>query len=182
MPGTFEDNREAALRRVRVRVSHITRENLRRAIVKVINETLAARDPKVVGQGDHHRQRLETFRFVGLEFADPISRPVRLERDHDPLAHGNEPRVHLFSGQELLIVRGRGHDPGPVAALPGRAERGELHRHARGVSGRSRVHRIAGVRLLARLKNIGAIKLCSPDESPNTLKKLKDVIVNRPID
>jgi TnpA family transposase len=41
---------------------------------------------------------------------------------------------------------------------------------------------LLGFRLLPRLKNIGAIKLYSPDEASNTWKKLEDVIVNRPID
>lgn len=43
-----EDEDEGALRRVRA--SHVTRENLRRAIVKVINETLAVRDPQWWGK------------------------------------------------------------------------------------------------------------------------------------
>lgn len=45
--GEHEDD-EAALRRVRA--SPVTRENLRRAIVTVINETLATRDPKWWGK------------------------------------------------------------------------------------------------------------------------------------
>jgi TnpA family transposase len=45
--GEHEED-EAALRRVRA--LHITRENLRRASVTVINETLAARDPQWWGK------------------------------------------------------------------------------------------------------------------------------------
>ena len=41
--GEHEED-EGALRRVRA--SHITRENLRTAIVKVVNETLTARDAR----------------------------------------------------------------------------------------------------------------------------------------
>ncbi|MGZ6869220.1 MAG: Tn3 family transposase, partial [Frankiaceae bacterium] len=40
---------EAALRHVRR--LHITRDNLRRAIVKLVNATLAARDPALWGTG-----------------------------------------------------------------------------------------------------------------------------------
>jgi Tn3 transposase DDE domain-containing protein/uncharacterized protein DUF4158 len=52
-----------------------------------------------------------------------------------------------------------------------------------GVRGRDRSGTGAGGTCpVAGLKNIGAIKLYSPDEAPNTWKKLEHVIVNRPID
>ncbi|GGM74006.1 hypothetical protein GCM10012275_50910 [Longimycelium tulufanense] len=40
---------------------------------------------------------------------------------------------------------------------------------------------LLGFRLLPRLKNIGAIKLYSPGQAPNTWPHLERVIVNRPI-
>jgi TnpA family transposase len=43
------DETESALRRVRR--THITRENLRRAIIRLVNETFAARDPALWGTG-----------------------------------------------------------------------------------------------------------------------------------
>ncbi|TCO55695.1 Tn3 transposase DDE domain-containing protein [Actinocrispum wychmicini] len=54
---------EAALRRVRA--SHITRDNLRAAIVKVINQTLAARDPKWWGRATTTAS--DSKRFNALE-------------------------------------------------------------------------------------------------------------------
>jgi TnpA family transposase len=41
---------------------------------------------------------------------------------------------------------------------------------------------LLGFRLLPRLKNIGSIKLYSPDDGPSTWSKLERVLVNRPID
>jgi hypothetical protein len=101
--------------------------------------------PTLVGQGDHHRERLQAVRLVGLQPDDPVPRPVRLERDHDLLACGEGPRVHLFAGQELFLLGGRGDDRGVVAALHGRGDRGELHRHAWRQRGWFRVHRTARV-------------------------------------
>ncbi|GGM74004.1 hypothetical protein GCM10012275_50900 [Longimycelium tulufanense] len=56
---------EAALRRVRA--SHITRENLRRAIVRVVNETLAARDARWWGQATATATASDSKRFGACE-------------------------------------------------------------------------------------------------------------------
>ena len=101
----------------RTRQTHINRDNLRRAIIRVVNATLAAPRSALVGQRDHRRERLQAVRLLGLEPDDRIPRPLRRPRRDDLLARRARQRLHPQPAHHLLRLRGRGDAPRPPAPL-----------------------------------------------------------------
>ncbi len=101
--------------------------------------------PELVGPGHRLRVGLEEVRFLGVEPDDRVAPALRRPRCDDLLARRAAQRVHLLPAQELLLLRGRGHDRGPAAALHRHRHRGQLRRHPWGQRGRVRLHRAARV-------------------------------------
>jgi TnpA family transposase len=177
--GEHEDD-EAALRRVRA--SHVTRENLRRAIVKVINETLAARDPKWWGKATTTAS--DSKRFGSWDSNSLTQFHARYA------SNGIMIYWHVEKGRVCIYSQVKSCSSSEVAAMiqgllrhctDAQIEANYTDTHGASVVGFAFTE-LLGFRLLPRLKNIGAIKLYSPGEGPNTWKKLESVIVNRPID
>jgi TnpA family transposase len=171
---------EAALRRVRA--SHITRENLRRAIVTVINETLAARDPKWWGKATTTAS--DSKRFGSWDSNSLTQFHARYG------SNGIMIYWHVEKGRVCIYSQVKSCSSSEVAAMiqgllrhstDAQIEANYTDTHGASVVGFAFTE-LLGFRLLPRLKNIGAIKLYSPDDAPSTWNKLEDVIVNRPID
>jgi hypothetical protein len=79
-----------------VTATYVTRENLRAAVTTVVNATLEARDPHLVGRGDEHRVGLQAVRVLGLRPDDRVPRPLwRLWRDD--LWHVERCRLCVYS-------------------------------------------------------------------------------------
>ena len=155
---------EAALRHVRRHF--ITRDNLRRAIAKLVNATFAARDPPGGAPGTACACDSKKFGSwesnLMTEWHQRYGGPGR----DDLLARRAQERLHLLPAQDLLVLRGRRDDRGPAAALHRRRDRGRTTSTptARRVVGFAFTE-LLGFRLLPRLKNIGAIRLYRPDDS-----------------
>lgn len=95
---------------------------------------------RLVGAGHRVRVGLEEVRVLVLELHDRVPRPLRRQRRDDLLARRAEERLHLLPAQVLFVVRGRGDDRGPAAALHGRRDRVPVRRHPRCLGGRVRIH------------------------------------------
>jgi len=177
--GEHEED-EATLRRVRA--SHITRENLRRAIVKVVNETLASRDPRWWGKATSTAS--DSKRFGSWDSNTMTQFHARYG------SNGIMIYWHVEKGRACIYSQVKNCSSSEVAAMiqgllrhctDAQIEANYTDTHGASVVGFAFTE-LLGFRLLPRLKNIGAIKLYSPEDSPNTWNKLEDVIVNRPID
>jgi hypothetical protein len=104
---------EAALRRVRA--SHVTRDNLRKAVRRLVNATLGMRDPAWWGQGTACAS--DSKKFGSWSSNLMTERHQRYgTRGHDLLARRARPGLHLLPAEDLLGQRGRGDDRGPAAA------------------------------------------------------------------
>lgn len=177
--GEHEED-EGALRRVRA--SHITRENLRRAIVKVVNVTFAARDPRWWG-------RATTTASDSKRFGSWDSNVMT--RFHARYGtNGIMIYWHVEKGRVCIYSQVKSCSSSEVAAMiegllrhctDAEIEANYTDTHGASVVGFAFTE-LLGFRLLPRLKNIGSIKLYSPDDGPATWKNLERVIVNRPID
>ena len=132
---------EAALRHVRRHF--ITVDNLRAAVTKLVNGTFAARDAAWWGQGTSCASDSKKFGSWSSNFMTEYH--ARYGRNGVMIYWHveKEERLHLLPAQELPLVRGRGDDRGPAAALHRRRDRVELRRHPWGERGRVRLHRAA---------------------------------------
>ena len=130
---------ETALRYVRRH--YITRDNLRRAITRVVNATFDARDPRWWGHRHRVRVGLEEVRVMGIEPDDRMAQPLRRTRCDDLLARRTTIDVHLQPTEELLLIRSRRDDRRPPAPRHRRTRGEQLRRHPRRVARRVRVHR-----------------------------------------
>ena len=132
---------EAALRHVRRHF--ITRDNLRRAVSKVINATFEARDPNWWGTRTACASDSKKVRVMGIEPDDRMAQPLRRARGDDLLARRATLHVHLLATEIVLVIGSGGDDRGAAAALHRHRDRGQLRRYPRGQRGRLRVHRTA---------------------------------------
>jgi TnpA family transposase len=177
--GEHEED-EGALRRVRA--SHITRENLRRAIVKVVNATFAARDPRWWGKATTTASDSKRFGSWDSNL---------MTQFHARYGSGGIMIYwHVEKGRVCIFSQIKSCSSSEVAAMiegllrhctDAEIEANYTDTHGASVVGFAFTE-LLGFRLLPRLKNIGAIKLYSPDEPPSTWRQLEKVIVNRPID
>ena len=123
----------------RTRQTHINRDNLRRAIIRVVNATLAARDKRWWGERDHRRERLQAVRLLGLEPDDRVPRPLRRPRRDDLLARRARQRLHPQPAHHLLRLEVAAMLQGLLHHCTDAEHRGQLHRHPRRVRRRVRV-------------------------------------------
>src|SRR5436190_9419488 len=99
---------EATLRRVRH--THITRENLRRAIIRVVNATFEHRDPAWWGTGTACASDSQALRVLAIEPDDRVARPLRRPGRDDLLARRAQEHLHLQPAALLLGLGGRRDD------------------------------------------------------------------------
>ena len=156
---------EAALRHVRRHF--ITRDNLRRAIAKLVNATFERARPELVGQRHGLRERLEEVRLLGVEPDDRVAPALRRARGDDLLARRARQHLHLLASSRrarrrevAAMIEGLlRHCTDARTSRPTTSTRTALR-----WSG-SRSAELLGFRLLPRLKNIGAIRLYRPDDT-----------------
>jgi hypothetical protein len=153
---------EAALRHVRRHF--VTRDNLRRAIARLVNATLTARDPGWWGAGTACAPDFQALWGLGFQPAHGVACPRWRSRGDNLLAPRAQERLHPLAVEELLGQRGGGDAGGTPSPLHRRRDRGQLRGQPRGQPNRVRLHPPARFRLLPRLKNIGAIQLYRPDD------------------
>jgi len=92
---------EATLRHVRR--LHVTKENLRREVTKLVNANYAARDPGLWGAGRRAR-RTRRSSAPGVEPDGRMARPLPRARCDDLLACREGPAVCLQPAQVVLVV------------------------------------------------------------------------------
>jgi TnpA family transposase len=177
--GEHEED-EGALRRVRA--SHITRENLRAAIVKVVNETFTVRDARWWGKATTTAS--DSKRFGSWDSNLMTEFHARYG------SNGIMIYWHVEKGRVCVYSQLKSCSSSEVAAMiegllrhctDAKIEANYTDTHGASVVGFAFTE-LLGFRLLPRLKNIGSIKLYSPDDGPSTWSKLERVIVNRPIE
>ena len=171
---------EGALRRVRA--SHITRENLRRAIVTVVNATFTARDPRWWGKATTTASDSKRFGSWDSNL---------MTQFHARYGSGGIMIYwHVEKGRVCIYSQLKSCSSSEVAAMiegllrhctDAEIEANYTDTHGASVVGFAFTEML-GFRLLPRLKNIGTIKLYSPDDPPGAWPALEKVIVNRPID
>lgn len=170
---------EGALRRVRA--SHITRENLRRAIVTVVNATFAARDPRWWGKATTTAS--DSKRFGSWD----SNLMTRFHARYG--SNGIMIYWHVEKGRVCIYSQIKDTSSSEVASMiegllrhctDAEIETNYTDTHGASVVGFAFTE-FLGFRLLPRLKNIGAIKLYSPDAPASTWPQLSKVMVNRPI-
>jgi TnpA family transposase len=175
-----KDDDEGALRRVRA--SHITRENLRRAIVRVVNATFAVRDPRWWGKATTTASDSKRF---GSWDSNVMTRFHARYGSNGIMIYW-----HVEKGRVCIYSQVKSCSSSEVAAMiegllrhctDAEIEANYTDTHGASVVGFAFTE-LLGFRLLPRFKNIGSIKLYSPDDGPATWKNLERVIVNRPID
>jgi hypothetical protein len=131
----------------------IDRATLQRRLLLALDEArqrdLRRPGHRLVGPGHRVRVGLKEVRILVQQLHDRVPRSLRRQRRDDLLARRAEKCLHLFPAQVMLVIRGRGDDRGPAAALHGRRDRVELRRHARRLGGRVRLHRAAQLPLAA---------------------------------
>ena len=149
----------------RTRQTHINRDNLRRAIIRVVNATLAARDQRWWGNATTRRERLQAVRLLGLEPDDRVPRPLRRPRRDDLLARRAQQRLHPQPAHHLLSKRSRRDArKGCCTTAPTPTiEANYTDTHGASVVGFAFCH-LLGFRLLPRLKKIGKATLYRPDD------------------
>lgn len=171
---------EGALRRTRA--SHITRDNLRRAIARVVNETFAARD--ATWWGTATATASDSKRFGSWESNLMTEFHARYG------GHGVMIYWHVDKGRACIYSQLKSCSSSEVAAMIEGVLRhctdAEIQANYTDTHGASIVGfaftELLGFKLLPRLKNIGAVRLYSPDEGPTTWPHLERVVKNRPID
>lgn len=170
---------EGALRRVRA--SHITRENLRRAIVTVVNATFAARDPRWWGKATTTAS--DSKRFGSWD----SNLMTRFHARYG--SNGIMIYWHVEKGRVCIYSQIKDTSSSEVAAMiegllrhctDAELEANYTDTHGASVVGFAFTE-LLGFKLLPRLKNIGAIKLYSPDAPASAWPQLSKVMVNRPI-
>ena len=120
---------EAALRRVRA--SHVTRDNLRKAIRRLVNATLAMRDPAWWGQGTACASDSKKF---GSWSSNLMTEWHQRYRGPGIMIywHVERGRVCIYSQLKTCSAsRGRCDDRGSAAAPDQRDDRPPVHRHPR---------------------------------------------------
>jgi TnpA family transposase len=170
---------EAALRRVRA--SHITRENLRAAIITVINATLQTRDALLWGTATSTAS--DSKRFGSWE-------SNLMTEFHARYANaGVMIYWHIEHGRACIYSQLKSCSSSEVAAMiegllrhctDAQVQANYTDTHGASVVGFAFTE-LLGFKLLPRLKNIGQVRLYSPDAGPSTWPKLERVIKNRPI-
>ncbi len=177
--GEHEED-EGALRRARA--SHITRDNLRRAIVRVVNATFEARDPQWWGEATATAS--DSKRFGSWESNLMTEFHARYG------GYGVMIYWHVERGRACVYSQLKSCSSSEVAAMiegllrhctDAEIEANYTDTHGASVVGFAFTE-LLGFKLLPRLKNIGSIRLYSPDDGPGTWPKLERVIKNRPID
>ena len=94
-----------------VRRRFITRESMREAIAQVVNGTCACPPSRNLGRRhDRMRRRFQAVWRLGSEPDDRVARPLRRPRRHDLLACRAPQHLHLFTAQDAILFRSRGHD------------------------------------------------------------------------
>nr|WP_239647935.1 Tn3 family transposase [Nocardiopsis ganjiahuensis] len=169
---------EGALRRTRA--SHITRDNLRRAIAAVVNETFAARD--ATWWGTATTTASDSKRFGSWESNLMTEFHARYG------GHGVMIYWHVDKGRACIYSQLKSCSSSEVAAMIEGVLRhctdAEVQANYTDTHGASIVGfaftELLGFKLLPRLKNIGAVRLYSPDEGPATWPHLERVVKNRP--
>jgi TnpA family transposase len=170
---------EGALRRVRA--SHITRDNLRAAIVTVINATLAARDDALWGSATTTAS--DSKRFGSWESN------LMTEFHARYASYGVMIYWHVDKGRACIYSQLKSCSSSEVAAMiegllrhctDARVQANYTDTHGASLVGFAFTE-LLGFKLLPRLKNIGAVRLYSPDAGPSTWPRLERVVKARPI-
>jgi TnpA family transposase len=171
---------EGALRRVRA--SHITRDNLRAAIVKVVNATFAARHPHWWGKATSTASDSKRFGSWDSNLMTPF---------HARYGSGGIMIYwHVERGRVCIYSQVKNCSSSEVAAMiegllrhctDAEIEANYTDTHGASVVGFAFTE-LLGFKLLPRLKNIGSIRLYSPEDGPATWPRLERVVKNRPID
>ena len=171
---------EAALRRVRA--SHITRENLRAAIIRVVNATLETRDETWWG-------RATTTASDSKRFGSWDSN-LMTEFHARYGGYGVMIYWHVEKGRVCIYSQLKTCSSSEAAAMiegllrhctDADIEANYTDTHGASVVGFAFTE-LLGFKLLPRLKNIGSIRLYSPGDGPGAWPGLERVIKNRPID
>jgi len=134
---------EGALRRVRA--SHITQENLRRAIARVVNATFEARDPQWWGEATSTAS--DSKRFGSWE-SNLMTEFHARYGGYGVMIYWHverRPGLHLLPTQKLFQLRSRCDARRPASSRHRRRHHLELHRHPRRLDGRVRLHRTSGL-------------------------------------
>ncbi|CAM3805814.1 Tn3 family transposase [Nocardiopsis gilva] len=171
---------EGALRRTRA--SHITRDNLRRAIARVVNETFAARDAQWWGTATTTAS--DSKRFGSWESNLMTEFHARYG------GHGVMIYWHVDKGRACIYSQLKSCSSSEVAAMiegvlrhctDAEVEANYTDTHGASIVGFAFTE-LLGFKLLPRLRNIGAVRLYSPGTGPATWPRLERVVKNRPID
>ncbi|QIZ39907.1 Tn3 family transposase [Saccharopolyspora sp. ASAGF58] len=177
--GEHEED-EAALRRVRA--SHVTRDNLRRAIVRVVNATFAERDPKWWGEATATAS--DSKRFGSWDSNVMTQFHARYG------SGGIMIYWHVERGRVCIYSQAKSCSSSEVAAMvegllrhctDADIEANYTDTHGASVVGFAFTE-LLGFKLLPRLKNIGSVRLYSPDDGPAAWPRMERVVKNRPID
>lgn len=172
---------KAEVTRRRVRASHITRENLRRAILTVVNATFAARDPRWWGKATTTAS--DSKRFGSWD----SNLMTRFHARYG--SNGIMIYWHVGKAQVCIYSQIKDASSSEVASMiegllrhctDAELEANYTDTHGASVVGFAFTE-LLGFKLLPRLKNIGAIKLYSPDAPASVWPQLSKVIMNRPI-
>ncbi|WP_214324874.1 Tn3 family transposase [Nonomuraea sediminis] len=171
---------EAELRHVRQ--TFITRENLRAAIVSVVNATLEARDPKWWGKATSTAS--DSKRFASWDSNLMTEFHARYG------GYGVMIYWHVDKGRLCVYSQLKSCSSSEVAAMiEGLLRHGtdvDIEANYTDTHGASLVGfaftEVLGFKLLPRLKNIGAIQLYAPTANQAAWPKLAKVLKQRPID
>jgi TnpA family transposase len=171
---------EGALRRVRA--SHITRENLRAAIIRVVNATLEGRDETWWGRATTTASDSKRFGSWDSNLMSEFHARYG--------GYGVMIYWHVEKGRVCIYSQLKACSSSEVAAMiegllrhctDADIEANYTDTHGASVVGFAFIE-LLGFKLLPRLKNIGSIRLYSPGDSPGAWPGLERVIKNRPID
>ncbi|MEV4186877.1 Tn3 family transposase [Streptosporangium canum] len=171
---------EAELRHVRQ--TYITRENLRAAIVAVVNSTLEARDPEWWGTATSTAS--DSKRFASWDSNLMTEFHARYG------GYGVMIYWHVDKGRLCIYSQLKSCSSSEVAAMiEGLLRHGtdaDIEANYTDTHGASLVGfaftELLGFKLLPRLKNIGAIQLYAPSANQASWPKLEKVLKKRPID
>jgi len=171
---------EAALRHVRS--TYVTRENLREAIISVVNATLEARDPKWWGEATSTAS--DSKRFACWDSNLMTEFHARYG------GYGVMIYWHVNKGRLCVYSQLKSCSSSEVAAMiegllrhstDAQIEANYTDTHGASLVGFAFTE-LLGFRLLPRLKNIGAIQLYAPDVIQVAWPNLEKVLKKRPID
>ena len=170
---------EAALRRVRR--TFVTRDNLRAAIARVVNETFAVRDAALWGEGTacaSDSQRFGSWSSnLMTEWHARYGGPgvmIYWHVERKSVCIYSQLKTCSASEAAAMIEGLMRHDTDP-----------EIRRNYVDTHGASVVafafSRLLGFRLLPRLKNIGSVRLYPPDSGASDLWPQLESVLSRPI-